>query len=261
MRRGTFAIIPVRLASTRFPRKALADIHGKPTVQRVYEGCMGTKGIDEIYVATPDEEVANIVRDFGGQYVMTGKHNTVLGRCAEASRILRPDIVVVVQGDEPMVNSHMLELALSGLNCKYSYSKSKESFGVSTLVKELEPDEDPADRNMVKVVVNHQGYVMYASRAIIPGHTPEKYGTFQPPLYKQSCIMAFGWRSLEAYDTLAQLVMEKSEGIDIVRFLYYGQPVKAVVSPYNTQALDVEADLERIRELWPIISSRAAQAS
>lgn len=251
MKQGTFAIIPVRLASTRFPRKALADIHGKPTVQRVYEGCVGAKGIDKIYVATPDEEVARIVAAFGGQYVMTGEHNTVLGRCSEASRILKADVVVVVQGDEPMVNPHMLELALSGLSCKYTYSTGKEAFGASTLVKELELDEDPADPNMVKVVINHQGYVMYATRAVIPGHTPEKYGTWEPPYYKQSCIMAFGWRSLEAYDTLAQLILEKSEGIDIVRLLYYGQPVKAVVSPYNTQALDIEADLERIRGLWP----------
>ena len=118
MRRDTFAIIPVRLASTRFPRKALADIHGKPTVQRVYEGCMHAEGIDGIYVATPDEEVARIVEAFGGQYVMTGEHNTVLGRCAEASRILHPRTVVVVQGDEPLVNPHMLELVLGGLMCK-----------------------------------------------------------------------------------------------------------------------------------------------
>ena len=241
MRKGTFAIIPARLASTRFPRKALADIHGKPTIQRVYEGCVGTKGVDEIYVATPDEELAEVVKGFGGKYVMTGEHNTVLGRCAEASRILSPKTIVVVQGDEPMVNPHMLELSLSGL---------PNGWGVSTLIKELEPDEDPRDPNMVKIVVSKAGYIMYASRAVIPGHTPEKYGTFYPSFYKQSAIMSFGWRSLEAYDHFPQLVLEKSEGIDIVRFLYYGQPVKAVVSPYNTQALDTEADLERIRELW-----------
>ena len=240
MRKGTFAIIPARLASTRFPRKVLADIHGKPTIQRVYEGCQGCDGADEVYVATPDEELADVVSGFGGNYVMTGEHNTVLGRCAEASRILSPKNIVVVQGDEPMVNPHMLELSLSGLH----------GFGVSTLIKELEPDEDPRDPNMVKVVVNKAGYIMYASRAVIPGHTPEKYGTFKPTFYKQSCIMSFGWRSLEAYDGFPQLVLEKSEGIDIVRFLYYGQPVKAVVSPYNTQALDTEADLERIRDLW-----------
>jgi len=244
MRKGTFAIIPARLASTRFPRKALADIHGKPTIQRVYEGCVGTKGVDKIYVATPDEELSEIVEGFGGNCVMTGPHNTTLGRCAEASRILEPDVVVVVQGDEPMVNPHMLELSLSGVH----------GFGVSTLVKELESDEDPRDPNMVKTVVNDAGYVMYASRAVIPGHTPEKYGTFKPIFYKQSCIMSFGWRSLEAYSSFPQLVLEKSEGIDIVRFLYYGQPVKAVVSPYNTQALDTEADLERIRELWQATS-------
>ena len=234
-------LIPARLASTRFPRKALADIHGKPTIQRAYEGCLGAKGVDKVYVATPDEELAEAVKSFGGNFVMTGEHNTVLGRCAEASRILKPKTIVVVQGDEPMVNPHMLELSLSGV---------PDGWGVSTLIKELEPDEDPCDPNMVKIVVNKARYIMYASRAVIPGHTPEKYGTFYPKLYKQSCIMSFGWRSLEEYDHFPQLALEKSEGIDIVRFLYYGQPVKAVESPYNTQALDIEADLERIRDLW-----------
>ena len=229
-------IIPSRLASTRFPRKALADIHGKPAIQRVYEGC----GDNEIYVATPDEELAEVVEGFGGKCVMTGEHSTVLGRCAEASRILEPEVVVVVQGDEPLVNPRMLELALSGL---------QESF-VSTLIKELEPDEDPADPNMVKVVIDHYGYIMYATRAVVPGHTPEKHGTFSPPFYKQSCIMAFAPPMLEAYDNWEQLVLEKSEGIDIVRFLYYGNAVKAVISPYDTQALDTEEDLERIRKLW-----------
>ena len=82
-------IIPARLASTRLPRKALADIHGKPTIQRVYEGCAGANGIDEIYVATPDDEIAEVVNGFGGQAVMTGPHNTVLGadRCQEPERL------------------------------------------------------------------------------------------------------------------------------------------------------------------------------
>ena len=173
MKKGTFAIIPARLASTRFPRKALADIHGKPAIQRVYEGCVGTKGVDEIYVATPDEELAEVVKGFGGKCVMTGEHSTALGRCVDASRILSPDVVVVVQGDEPMVNPHMLELSLSGL---------PSGWGVSTLIKELEPDEDPRDPNMVKIVVNKAGDIMYASRAVIPGHTPEKHGTFKPAL-------------------------------------------------------------------------------
>jgi len=150
----------------------------------------------------------------------------------------RPDMVVVVQGDEPMVNPHMLELALGGLVA-------------ATLVRKLGADESPSDRNMVKVVLNTSGYVVYASRAVIPGSTPEKHGAFVPDYYKQSCIMAFGWDTLQKWDDWPMLAEERAEGIDIVRFLKHGCPLKAVISPYNTQALDVEADLERIRELWP----------
>ena len=245
MRTGTFVIIPARLASTRLPGKALADIHGKPTIQRVYEGCVGAMCADEIYVATPDAEIADVVKGFGGQFVMTGAHNTVIGRCIEASRILKPDVVVVVQGDEPMVNPHMLELSWSGLN-----HGSKAIFGASTLVTEIGEDEDISDPNMVKMILNHSGYLLYVTRAAIPAQTPEKHPVVRPTLYKQSAIMAFGWRSLEIFDDLPQPDLELAEGIDLLRLLYYGQPIKAVVSPYVTQALDTEADLERIRDLW-----------
>lgn len=232
-------IIPARLASTRFPRKVLQDIHGKPVIQRCYEGCIGAEGIDEIYVATPDDEIADIVYGFNGKVVMTGEHDTVLGRVAEAADKLRAHVTICVQGDEPMVNPHMVEFALGGLT----------NVGCSTLIKKLEDDEDPADPNMVKVVVDKWGDIMYASRAVIPGYTPEMHDKQKPIYYKQSCIMALMWYQINNFAKWGQGGIESSEGIDIVRFLENGARVRAVESPYNTQALDVPADLERIRKL------------
>jgi 3-deoxy-manno-octulosonate cytidylyltransferase (CMP-KDO synthetase) len=242
-------LIPSRLASTRLPGKALADIHGKPTIQRVYEGCVGADGIDKIYVATPDKEIADVVEGFGGQFVMTGPHDTVLGRCAEASRILKPDVVVIVQGDEPMVNPHMISLSLGGLNSHYKRG-TKIMSGISTLVTEIAEDEDINNPNMVKMILDHNDYLLYVTRAAVPVTTPEKHPVVMPTLYKQSSIMAFGHRSLEVFDTLPPADLELAEGIDMLRLMYYGHPIKVIVSPYVTQALDTAEDLERIRELW-----------
>lgn len=233
-------IIPARMASTRLPGKVLKDIHGKPVIQRVYEGCLGLNM--KVWVATPDDEIKDAVRSFSGNVVHTGEHDTVLSRCAEATEILRPQSVVVVQGDEPMVNPHMIKLAISGLKF--------DGYGASTLVKKIGSDEDPADPNMVKVIINTEGYIVYASRSVIPGSTPEKHGKFVPSYYKQSCIMAFDAGTLKLWARWPMSDEERAEGIDIVRFVKNAYPLKAVEHIYNTQAVDVQADLERIRELW-----------
>ena len=223
-------LIPARLASSRFPRKALADIHGKPTVQRVYEGCLGADGIDEVYVATPDKEIADVVESFGGQAIITGPHETIIGRCAEAVGSLRQvDAVVIVGGDEPMITPHAIELALSGL---------PNGHGASVLVTEIKSDPERRNPNTIKVLINHHGYIMYITRAAVPAQ------------YKQSDIIALGRRSLDVFCNSPQPEIERVERVDTVRFLYYGQPFKAVVSPYVMQALDTEEDLEKIRGLW-----------
>jgi len=223
-------LIPARLASTRLPRKALADIHGKPTIQRVYEGCIGAKGINGVYVVTPDQEIMDVVESFGGQAIVTGPHETIVGRCAEAVGSLQQvGAVVIVGGDEPMINPHAVELALSGL---------PNGYGVSALVTEIKSDSERCNPNTVKVLINHHGYIMYITRAAVPAQ------------YKQSDIIALGRRSLDIFCNSPQPEIERAERADTVRFLYYGQPIKAVVSPYVMCALDTEADLEKIRGLW-----------
>jgi len=223
-------LIPARLASTRRPRKVLADIHGKPTIQRVYEGCIGAKGIDGVYVVTPDQEIVDVVESFGGQAIVTGPHETIIGRCAEAvASLWQVGAVVIVGGDEPMINPHAVELALSGL---------VNGHGASILVTEIKSDPERRNPNTIKVLINHHGYAMYITRSAVPAQ------------YKQSDIIALGRRSLDVFCDSPQPELERAEKSDTVRLLYYGQPIKTVVSPYVMQALDTEADLEKIRELW-----------
>ena len=136
-------IIPVRLASKRLNAKALKDIHGKPMIQRVWEGCQGAN-VDAIYVASADQLIHDTVRSFGGASVITGRHDTLHGRCADANVTLHAETVVIVQGDEPMVRPQDIETVLSGI---------EGGADMSILVREASPYEDSA--NDIKVVTDH----------------------------------------------------------------------------------------------------------
>lgn len=234
----TAIVIPARLASTRLPRKVLRDIHGKPLIWHVYQGCLGSDLADEVYVATEDQEVVDVVSKFG-KAILTPKANNVLDRCSMAADHLADkghDTVVVVQGDEPMVRYEMIDLAIRGNQL------------ATCLVKKT--DEDPWNPNMVKAVIDRQGFFIYLSRLPIPGTTPEKHGAFKSVVYKQVCIMAFQTNLLQKYKTMAMGPCEQSEGIDLLRYIEHGYHlIRAVESPYETQCVDTQEDLDLMAEL------------
>ena len=237
-------IIPARLASTRLNRKALVDIYGKPVIQRVYEAASQAKTVDDVFVATPDVELAEVVESFGGKYIMTGPHITPLGRCSEAMRdeVLRDYYgAVMAQGDEPMLMPEMLDIAVKALGRK----------GICWLVKKILPHEDPTDINMIKCALNGQGDIIYASRSLIPTSTPEGDHDYVPTYYKQVGVVAFERKLLIEFNNLERGSLEKCEGIDLLRFLEYGVMVRSALSPYDTLSLDTPEDLERILEIWP----------
>lgn len=239
----TAVIIPARLASTRLPRKALADIHGKPTIQWVYERSKAAKLVDEVFVATPDEELKEVVEGFGGKVILTGPAPTVLDRCSEASNKLiissdAPENIIVVQGDEPTINPDMIDLVVEN-----------ESPNIC-LVKQI-TREEAHNPNTVKAIFDKDNYFIYLSRSIIPGGSPEKdYSGFAPKYYKQVCIMKFHPTLISAFSSITINQLEKSEGIDLVRYIEHGQwYIKAVETDYETQALDTAEDLEKIRKM------------
>lgn len=233
------AVIPSRMASTRFPGKALQDLHGKPVIQRVYEGT-AKSGVDDVYVATPDKEIADVIRSFGGKVILTGAHDTMLDRCSEAARRLKGySHIIVSQGDEPMVRGEMIDLAIDDLSHK-----------ITCLCRAIGPDENPQDPNMVKAIFDANYYYMYFSRSILPGFTPEKDGVQQTSVYKQVGIMCFVTEYLAMYGNLKRLSAEKSEGIDLLRYLEHGfKVIKAIETPYETQCVDTPEDLEKIRRM------------
>lgn len=238
-------VIPARLASTRFPRKVLAEINGKPMIQLVYErSSIGI--VSDVYVATEDQEIVDVVHGFGGKAINTGPAPTVLHRCSLAAGnevLSKHEIVVVVQGDEPMVTDNMIrqvinQLGDADLNCSY---------------RMMESDEDPNDRNAVKVALGNRNQEIYwASRSPIPAISPEgDYQNFNPAFFKQVCVMAFRTDVLARYRFLAMRNYESAEGIDILRYLENGYRIRAVRSEQKIFCVDVPEDLERVKKWLP----------
>lgn len=236
-------LIPARLASTRFPSKALADIHGKPMIQWVYERCSSWNRYD-VYVATEDDEIVRVVHGFGGKAINTGKAPTVLHRCSLAAGneiVNSHEMLMVVQGDEPMVSQLTINKALSmlgteDLNCCYT---------------KLEEDADPDNRNIVKAVLKKNGQEFgWFSRAPIPLASPEgDYGSFRPQRYKQVSVMTFRTDVLARYRFMPIREAEMVEGIDLLRYLEHGYSIGAVPSALPSYSVDVPDDLEIVKRL------------
>jgi 3-deoxy-manno-octulosonate cytidylyltransferase (CMP-KDO synthetase) len=239
-------VIPARMASTRLYGKVLKDIHGEPLIWRVYQGCMGSEFVEseDVFVITPDMEIVAAVRSRGGKALVTGPAETVLARCSQVASLQsfeKYDLIVVVQGDEPMVKPEMIDLAIQRLNL----------CSVSCLVKEVEKGTDVVNPNMVKLVMDQRNRVIYFSRVPIPGLTPERHaGTARPPFYKQVCVMAFTLNALREYNAWPLGPLERSEGIDQIRYLENGMNIQGIISDFETQAVDTQEDLEKVRELW-----------
>ena len=175
-------IIPARMASTRFPGKPLADIHGIPMIGHVYFRSRMSQTIDELYVATCDQEIMDYIHSIGGKAIMTADtHERASDRTAEAMLKIesetgrRVDIVVMIQGDEPMVYSEMIDESILPLI-------NDESIMVSNLMAPLKTREEHEDPNEVKVVVDRSGNALYFSREPIPSR---KKGTTSLPMLKQ----------------------------------------------------------------------------
>ncbi|MBA3060132.1 MAG: 3-deoxy-manno-octulosonate cytidylyltransferase [Nitrospirae bacterium] len=162
-------IIPARYDSARFPGKPLAPLNGKPLIRHVYENSKKSKLAEDVIVATDSENIFNAVLEFGGKAVMTSKeHASGTDRIAEAAGALDYDIIVNVQGDEPLMKTEMIDDVIRLLDDKRA--------AMGTLVKKIENPEEIFDPNVVKAVFDKDGFAMYFSRAPIPYHRDEWKG-------------------------------------------------------------------------------------
>jgi 3-deoxy-manno-octulosonate cytidylyltransferase (CMP-KDO synthetase) len=235
--------IPARMGSTRFPGKPLCQINGIPMIEHVYKRCSFAKNVAETVVATCDEEIAANVLKIGGKVIMTGKNISRPGlrvaNACEKLNLKREDIVVVVQGDEPLVHPEMIGLAIQPL-------LDETDVFVSNLCAEA-TDQDLDDPAEIKVVCDNQMNALYMSRAAIPcrAHMEEK-----TKWWRQVCIMAFRWHFLKKFNhELRPTALEKQESIEMLRAIQHGYKVRMVPHNYVSKSVDTEQDRAMVEEL------------
>lgn len=237
------AIIPARMGSSRFPGKPMQNILGKPMIGHVYDRVSRSSSLVLTAVATCDQVIFDYIESIGGVAVMTAStYERASDRCAEALLKLekihntRFDIVVMVQGDEPLTHPDMIEEAIQPMLVDASIK-------VTNLVGKIKDTLEFEDRNCIKVVCDLKGNALYFSREPIP--TRFKEGAI--PMGKQVCVIPFRRDYLLEYTSLKPTPLEIAESIDMMRILEHGDKVRMVPTLYDTHAVDTPADLEIVK--------------
>jgi 3-deoxy-manno-octulosonate cytidylyltransferase (CMP-KDO synthetase) len=240
----TVAIIPARYASQRFPGKPLALIAGKPMIVHVMERAARARLVDGVLVATDDERIAAAVRSHGGEAVMTPADiRSGSDRIALAARPLAgTEIIVNVQGDEPLIPPAMIDEAIRPL-------LEDPSIGAGTLVRRLRSVAELDNPNLPKALLDRSGRCLYFSRAAVPygrGITPEELIT-KFPVYGHIGLYVFRREFLMAFTAMTQTPLELAEQLEQLRILEHGYALHAVVTEHESMAVDTPGDLERVR--------------
>lgn len=241
------AIIPARYASTRFPGKPLADMNGKPMIQRVYERVHEV--VQNVYVATDDTRIEQAVKHFGGNVVMTSdKHKSGTDRCYEAFTLVGngSDVIINIQGDEPFICKEQIETLMQCFD--------SEDVQIATLVKPFRPDDDFEtalfNANSPKVVINKNMEAMYFSRSIIPYMIGKHYSEWLPnhTYYKHIGMYAYRADILKEITSLPQSSLETAESLEQLRWLENGYKIKVGITNQETIGIDTPEDMERAIE-------------
>lgn len=229
-------LIPARYASKRFPGKALADLCGKPLLQHVVERASQAKNLSEVVVATDDMRIADAVRRFGGKVQMTAPtHPSGTDRIAEVARDLACDLVVNIQGDEPLITPGHIGALVQ------PFQRRPET-QVATLKIRAAPEE-VTNPDVVKVVVGAQGNALYFSRLPIPF---DRDRTGAPTYWKHLGIYAYRREALESFHRFPPSPLETAERLEQLRFLENGIPIQVVETAEPTIGVDTEADLRAV---------------
>ena len=232
------AIIPARLGSSRFPGKPLAPLLGRPMLEHVVRRAELCASLEAVYVATCDDEIRGAVEGFGGCVLMTSKsHERASDRVAEAAESLDTDVVVMIQGDEPMITPEMIAAAIAPMT-------TDASVECVNLVHRIESSAEIDDRNTIKVVMGLSRDALYFTRSPIPA-TDFASGE-RPAFYKQVCVIAFRRGFLAELASLPQTPLERAESIDMLRALEHGRRVRLVETQVETHAVDTPADLRLV---------------
>jgi len=243
-------IIPARLHSSRLPRKVLSDICGKTMLEHVYMAAKKADQIDEIYIATDSKEVLASCQTFTSHILMTKEtHESGTDRLAEAIDSIDCDAVINVQGDEPLMDSNLINALALELR--------KNASQMISAMHKISSTEDLKSANSVKVTVDKNANALYFSRSIIPHHRDgwkallQHHRTVPEPLrfFKHIGIYGYTKAFLKAYSLMPQSYLEKLEKLEQLRVLENGFDIKMIETTYEPVGVDTQEDLARVRKI------------
>ncbi len=235
-------IIPARYGSTRFPGKPLIDLKGKSMIQRVVEGVEKSSLLTHVIVATDDERIENHLKELGRNVLMTSEsHPSGTDRCAEViSRMAAQfDVVINIQGDEPLVDARQLDQLVSAFE--------DPGVEIATIASRNISVEDVANPNRIKLVVNKNHEALYFSRSPIPNPVNAKGDPLEEyPFLRHIGLYAYRTETLLKIASLPATKLEKIESLEQVRWLYHGYTIKVVETDIETPNIDVPEDVEKV---------------
>jgi 3-deoxy-manno-octulosonate cytidylyltransferase (CMP-KDO synthetase) len=240
---GVLVVIPARYDSSRFPGKALADLHGRPLIVRTARNAARMKRADQVIVATDDERILSAVTDAGCLCEMTGCHATGTDRIGEVAARHQGEIILNLQGDEPLLNPALADDLVDMM-------LRDESIDIGTCAHPFAAAENWQDPNTVKVVVDRAGFALYFSRAAVPGSFPGRRESGHSCALRHVGIYAFRRRALERFLELDATPLESAEGLEQLRALENGMRIRVMTIEQAAVGVDTPADLEEVRRLW-----------
>ena len=231
-------IIPARYASSRFPGKPLIDLKGKSMIQRVYEGAMKSAKIDLLLVATDDQRIVDEVKRFGGNVELTdASHCSGTERCAEvATRHPEFDVIINIQGDEPLVDYRQLDLLIS--------SFKDTSVKIASIATKKISAEELSNPNRIKVILKNNNDALYFSRNLIP--YTQSIAPTHFKFLRHIGLYAFTTETLMEITALAVTTLEKVESLEQLRWLFYDYAIRIVETDIETPNIDSPDDVNYV---------------
>ena len=239
--RKILGVIPARFSSTRFPGKVLAQLAGKTMLQHVYQRASLSTYLTSVIIATDDERVYTVARNFGARVRLTrSDHLSGTDRAAEVASAEDAEIVVNIQGDEPLISPAAIDAAILPL-------VHTPELVMATLKKRIEDPREITDPNVVKVVTNRSGDAVYFSRCAIPFEREQSGGSYY---FKHIGLYVYRRKFLLAYPALPVGPLEAAERLEQLRALENGFRIRVVETEYESLGVDTPEDLERVSKLF-----------
>jgi 3-deoxy-manno-octulosonate cytidylyltransferase (CMP-KDO synthetase) len=236
---SVICVIPTRYGSTRFEGKPLIDLCGKTMIQRVYDQVKKAALVDEVYIATDDDRIKTTAEDFGAHVIMTSpRHSCGTDRIMEAIRHIEGQIILNVQGDEPLINPKAVDALVKPV-------LEDPSIRMATLISQIKDPEDAVNPNVVKVVKDLNNYALYFSRASIPYSRNDR----SPVFYKQAGLYIFRRNFLIKFSKLSPTLYENIEKLEQLRALEHGYKIKLIETDYESISVDTPDDMVKVQNI------------